>query len=157
MDFYLVRHGEAVSEMSDPRRPLALTGRAAVDRLARLAAARGVRVSTILHSGILRARQTAEILAEHLASTTGVRVAGGLSPEDEPALAAAELAVAPESVILVGHLPHLARLAGLLVKRDPEREIVEFKPAVMACVRRRERRWTLAWTLDPSAGGAVDR
>jgi phosphohistidine phosphatase len=151
LDFYLVRHGEAVSEIYDPRRPLTAAGDAAVDRLARLALARAVRASAIFHSGILRAQQTAEILAGHLAPKAGVRPIAGLSPEDDPAIAAGELAEARDSVILVGHLPHLGRLAALLVKGDSERETIHFKPAAMACLSRSGSEWTLAWTLDPDS------
>ena len=66
MNIYLVRHGEAVSEKLDPKRPLTSSGREEVQRIGRLAAAKNVKVSAIFHSGILRAKQTAEILAEHL-------------------------------------------------------------------------------------------
>jgi phosphohistidine phosphatase len=149
VEFYLVRHGEAVSELADPRRPLTAAGRLAVDRVARLALARRLRVSTILHSGILRAQQTAEILAGHLAPQGGVQPMTGLLPEDDPAISAAELSAAQHPVILVGHLPHLARLAGLLVRGDCEREIIQFEPAVMACLRRKDSEWTLDWTLAP--------
>jgi phosphohistidine phosphatase len=149
VEFYLVRHGEAVSELADPRRPLAAAGRLAVDRVARLALARCLPVSAIFHSAILRAQQTAEILAEHLAPEVGVQPMTGLLPEDDPAIAAAELSAAPHPVILVGHLPHLERLAGLLVTGDCEREIIQFRPAVMACLRRDDSEWTLDWTLAP--------
>jgi phosphohistidine phosphatase len=151
VNFYLVRHGEAVSEISDPRRPLSPAGRAAVNHLARLAATRAVAVSAILHSGILRAQQTAEILAEFFAPSAGVRSAAGLSPEDDPAIVAADLAEAHDSVILVGHLPHLARLTALLVTGDSERETMHFAPAMMACLARTGTGWTIAWTLEPGS------
>jgi phosphohistidine phosphatase len=146
LDFYLVRHGEAVSEIYDPRRPLTAAGGAAVDRLAR-----AVRVSAIFHSGILRAQQTAEILAGHLGPKAGVRPIAGLSPDADPEIAARELAEARDSVVLVGHFPHLGRLAALLVKGDSERETIHFQPAVMACLSRSGSEWTLAWTLEPDS------
>jgi phosphohistidine phosphatase len=151
VNFYLVRHGEAVSEISDPRRPLSPAGRAAVDSLARLAATRAVAVSAILHSGILRAQQTAEILAEYFAASAGVRPIGGLSPEDDPAIVAADLAEAHDSLILVGHLPHLARLTALLVARDSERSTIHFAPAMMACLAHNGTEWSIAWTLEPAS------
>jgi phosphohistidine phosphatase len=122
-----------------------------VDHLARLAAARAIPVSSILHSGILRAQQTAEILAQHFALKAGVRPIGGLSPEDDPAIVAADLAEAHDSVILVGHLPHLARLVALLVTGDSERETIHFAPAMMACLVRNGTAWRIAWTLEPGS------
>ena len=73
VDFYLVRHGEAFPESQDPRRPLTPAGRANVERLARLAAAEAIRASAIFHSGILRARQTAEILGAQLTPDNDVQ------------------------------------------------------------------------------------
>ena len=57
----LVHHGDAVGPGVDPMRPLSSVGRAATERLAGLAAQRGVKPDVIWHSGKLRARQTAEL------------------------------------------------------------------------------------------------
>jgi phosphohistidine phosphatase len=149
MNIYLVRHGEAEPERIDPERPLTSLGQEEVETVARMAAARDVRVSVIFHSGILRARQTADILARHLQSTSTVRQLSGLLPQDDPAIARAELEAARSPVMLVGHLPHLNRLAALLVCGDAEREIVDFAPATLACCLNDEGKWTIAWTLRP--------
>lgn len=149
MDFFLVRHGEAKPDHDDPRRPLSDRGRTDVEKIARAAVAKKVKVDGILHSEKLRARQTAEILARFLSPAGGVRETSGLAPEDDPLLAAAELEAADASLMLVGHLPHLGRLASLLVTGDGERKIVEFLPATMVCVARSMEQWTLAWTIDP--------
>ena len=147
VDFYLVRHGEAFPESQDPRRPLTPAGRANVERLARLAAAEAIRASAIFHSGILRARQTAEILGAQLTPDNDVQPVSGLMPEDDPAIAAAELETAQDSIVLVGHLPHLNRLAALLINGDPDRGVVDFPPASMVCCSRTDSQWTLAWKL----------
>ena len=65
MNLFLVHHGDAVGPEIDPQRPLSAVGRANVDRLATLAAARGARPSVVWHSGKLRARQTAEAAHMH--------------------------------------------------------------------------------------------
>jgi phosphohistidine phosphatase len=49
----------------------------------------GVRVELILHSGKLRALETAEILARELGPGIEVRQADGLAPKDDPPEAAA--------------------------------------------------------------------
>jgi phosphohistidine phosphatase len=149
VNFYLVRHGDAVSETLDPQRPLSGNGQEQVERAARAVAARRARVSAIFHSGILRAEQTADIMARQLAPELGVRRITGLAPPDDPAIAKAELETSPASVMLVGHLPHLGRLAGLLINGDVERHAVEFAPATVVCVSHQSSLWRLVWVLGP--------
>jgi phosphohistidine phosphatase len=149
VNFYLMRHGDAVAVTADPRRPLSRSGQEQVDQVARAAAARKVEVSAIFHSGILRAEQTAAIMAGHLGPGLGVRRITGLSPQDDPAVAKAELEVARESLMFVGHLPHLNRLAGLLINGDAERDPVPFAPATLLCIAHVGSGWRLVWVLSP--------
>jgi phosphohistidine phosphatase len=149
VDFYLVRHGEAVAESLDPQRPLTRVGRQKVERVANLTAARGVQVSVVFHSGILRARQTAEILAESLCPLHGVQMLSGLQSQDDPLITRAELESARASAMLVGHLPHMSRLAALLVHDDPEREVVNFAPATVVCCSKESALWKIVWVLSP--------
>jgi phosphohistidine phosphatase len=148
MNCYLMRHGEAVDASVDRTRPLTSSGREDVERTAQLAAAKAVRVQTIYHSGILRAAQTAEIIAVRLACDAVVLPMSGLQPEDDPHVAAAELAVAGTPMMLVGHLPHLNRLAGLLGGPSCSNK-TNFVPAMMACYRRDGGVWRLDWTIVP--------
>ena len=147
MNIYLVRHGEAVSERLDPQRPLSSSGREEVERLARMAATKNFQVTAIFHSGILRARQTAEILAEPLRCTSGVQPLSGLRPQDDPAIAKAELEAAENPIMLVGHLPHLNRLVALLLSGDAESQVMEFPPATMVCCSNDTSKWKISWTL----------
>ena len=149
VEFYLVRHGEAVSETQDPERPLTPAGRQAVEQVARYASAKYIQVAAVFHSGILRAKQTADIFATHLRPTAGVRTMSGLLPEDDPVIARAELEAAQQSIMLVGHLPHMNRLAALLASGDPDRELVNFAPAMMVCFSCEKSQWKIAWVLAP--------
>ena len=149
MEFYLVRHGEAVSETQDPARPLTEAGRQTVEQVAGSASAKAIQVAAVFHSGILRAKQTADILATHLQPAAGVRTMSGLLPEDDPVIARAELEAAQQSILLVGHLPHMNRLAALLASGDPDRELVKFAPAMMVCFSYEKSQWTIAWVLAP--------
>lgn len=117
--------------------------------MARAAAARHSQVSAIFHSGILRAEQTAEILAGHLGPARGVQRLAGLAPQDDPAIAKAELDTSLASVMLVGHLPHMSRLASLLINGDADRDAVEFSPATVVCMAHQGSRWELIWVLGP--------
>src|SRR5687767_10823392 len=69
VELYLMRHGEAEAGASDAARRLTAEGAAAVERVAARAAAAGVRLDRVYHSGLVRAEQTALILARHLGTT----------------------------------------------------------------------------------------
>ena len=149
MEFYLVRHGEAVSQAVNHQRPLTLEGRRDVERLGRAAAERGIQPRQIFHSGLLRARQTAEILSESLGPVEGVHELVGLRPDDDPVIAKAEVETSTVSLMLVGHLPHMSRLASFLVVGDADRLVVEFAPATVVGLSYENNRWKLLWKLTP--------
>jgi phosphohistidine phosphatase len=151
MEIFLVRHGEAKHENEDPRRSLTDGGRAAVATVARAAAAKKVRIEKILHSEKLRAKETAEILAGVLSPARGIREISGLSPEDDPLIAKVEIEASSEPLMLVGHLPHINRLAALLLTGDSESTAVDFAPATMACLSRAGGAWSLIWILRPES------
>lgn len=157
MEIYLVRHGEAESELVEPTQPLRERGRADVTRAARHVARIKVSAAEIRHSTKLRAKQTAEILAAHLNPVHGLLEADYLEPGADPGKAQAAVETATDPLMLVGHLPHLARLASLLLVGDPSREVVRFQPGAVARLERTERGWVLGWMLtpeiaDPDAG-----
>ena len=113
MAVYLMQHGEATTETENAARPLTDTGRAAVERVAARAKAVDVRIDRCVHSGKLRAEQTAELLVGALGSDRSIEPRDGLAPNDPVAPVGDWLRAAPEgsSIPLVGHLPLLDRLA----------------------------------------------
>jgi phosphohistidine phosphatase len=149
MEVYLVQHGEAKPEAVDPARSLTDHGREEVERIARRAAALRLQVGEIRHSDKLRARQTAEILAEQLSPSAGVRETEGLAPLDDPQKARIQIEAACQPLMLVGHLPHLSRLASSLVVGDPTKEIIRFRNSAIVCLVKAERGWLLQWILTP--------
>ncbi len=150
MRLYLVQHGEAVLGETDPSRPLSETGKCDVRRVADFLAAAGVRVSTVLHSGKLRAEQTAELCAAKLAPETAVEVHAGLNPNDPTGPFAQDVSGWDEDVIIVGHLPFMGRLVARLTAGAEAAEIAAFRPGSVACLERAENGgWTLAWMLRP--------
>ena len=153
MEIYLVRHGEAVSEYVDPAQPLHEQGRSEVSSVARHAARVGLSVSEIRHSTKLRAKQTAEILRDHLGPARGVLEVDYLAPSADPGKGQDAAETATEPLMLVGHLPHLARLASLLLVGDPHREILRFRTGAIAKLERTDQGWALAWMLTPEIVG----
>ena len=150
MEFYLVRHGEAVSQAVNGQRPMTPEGRRDVERLGRAAAQRSIQPRQIFHSGLLRAQQTAQILGESLGPVEGVRELVGLRPDDDPLIAKAELETSTVSLMLVGHLPHVSRLASFLVAGDADRGVVEFAPATLLGLAYEDYRWKILWKLTPA-------
>ena len=117
---YLVHHAEAVAPDVDPRRPLTEAGRAHAERVARDAAARGVRPDVVWHSGKLRARQTAEAFWRACNPLASMSAARGLQPADPPEWVKDLVAGETRDVMLVGHMPSLARVLSLLTAGDAE-------------------------------------
>jgi phosphohistidine phosphatase len=151
MNLYLMQHGISMSEEDDPSRPLTEDGRATVARVAERAQAAGVAIDRILHSGKLRAEQTAQILADALG--TSAEATDGLAPNDPVTPITEWLRDQSEdgSVALVGHLPFLDRLASLLVGDDEDAQVIEFQNGgLVALVPKPDRAgFAVAWILAP--------
>ena len=110
----LVHHGDAVGPEIDPMRPLSSVGRAATERLAGLAAQRGVKPDVIWHSGKLRARQTAELFWKACNPFAPITAERGLLPDDPPQWMQDRLTGETRSVLIAGHMPYLPRLLAML-------------------------------------------
>jgi phosphohistidine phosphatase len=149
MKIYLVQHGEAEPESVDPDRPLTAQGRQDVQQVAAFAARLSLEVGQIRHSGKTRAEQTAVILGEALFPAGGVVTVSGLAPNDDVRPVAEALARESQPVMLVGHLPSLARLAGLLVTGNLDRSVAQFRNAGIVCLAREEDCWLVAWIVTP--------
>lgn len=151
MRLYLVQHGEAALKSVDPTRSLTDRGRGAVDRMGRFVARQGATVDRIFHSGKTRARQTAEILARHLQPLHGSEEVEGLKPLDDPAIVVESLVASSEDTMLVGHLPHLAKLAGLLLTGTAKWEPVRFHNGGVVCLVQDESAgWAVHWIVLPN-------
>lgn len=150
MFLYLVRHADARKEEEDPSRALSEKGVYDITRISSYVAQLGLNVLQIFHSHKLRARQTAEILFEYLKPVKGFAEADGLSPLDHPEIWAARLQDTHDNMLLVGHLPHLGRLAALLLCGQPEKNIITFRTAGIACMKRDDTgAWSSEWILTP--------
>ena len=167
MRIYLVRHGDATSPQENPRRPLSAKGRGEVERMASFLARSGVRPRRVLHSEKLRAGETAAILARALIPGLVLEESQGLGPEDSPdrliSAARGWVAAAMESsgamnaaandVLVVGHMPFMARALAQLVGADAAPEFADFAPGAVACLEADEGRWRLLWLVSPELLG----
>jgi phosphohistidine phosphatase len=150
MFLYLVQHGEAKREEEDPARGLTEKGIQDARNVSVYAKKLNVKASRIYHSGKTRAMQTAQILADHLNPEKGMSGTDGLTPMDDPSIWAKRIAGMSEDIMLVGHLPYLAKLAGLLLCGDKEKMFIDFKMGGIVCLKRfDDGRWAVGWIIVP--------
>ena len=150
MKIYLVQHGEALAKEVDPERPLSEQGKLDVRGIGRALKGAGVEVQRMIHSGKLRARQTAEILAAEIAPALPLATSERINPNDDPG--AFELASEFDGVdtMVVGHLPFMARLASYLLAGREEPPVVAFKPGSVLCLERDDAgAWAVVWMIRP--------
>ena len=131
----LMQHGEAFSKAEDPERPLNPTGLTNVKKIASLS--KLMKVDVVCHSDKLRARQSAEIMANALFVPCRERT--DLGPNSE----LTEELLNLDSSLVVGHLPHLDRFLSQLVTGDPESSPVSFRNAAAICIEERKIQWIL--------------
>lgn len=107
-------------------------------------------LNAIFHSGKTRARQTAEVLAEHLHPAKGGRETDALNPMDDASIWAKRLESIEDDTMLVGHLPHLSKLASLLLCQDENKRVIAFQMAGTVSLTRDESgNYAVAWMLIP--------
>ena len=149
MELILIRHADAEREASsDFERELTDKGRKQSKRVGRFLAGAEVRPDAILTSPLVRARQSAELVADELGCKSAVeddqRLASGMAPKD--AFAVLRDHEEDACVALVGHEPDFSELAGALAgMNDP------------ACIEVKKASCLLFEVERPVAGGGVLR
>jgi phosphohistidine phosphatase len=129
-ELYLIRH--AVAEQrgeawpDDAKRPLTSDGIARMRRAVRGLARLGVSIDLILTSPLVRARQTAEIVAAGLDSRPSILSSDALTPAGTFTALANDLEkhARKTSIALVGHEPNIGEIAARLIG---SRHAIEFK------------------------------
>ncbi len=151
MRIYLVQHGLALDESQDAKRPLSMQGREDIARTAGfLSLFEKPRPAHVLHSGKLRAEQTAEMFAEAWHVLGHVMQTDDLSPNANPEVWAAKLNVMHDDVLIVGHLPHLPRLASLLLCGDCDTQPVRFQNAGVVCLEKDDDGYQVVFQINPT-------
>ena len=124
MELYILRHAIAVERgtegfATDAERPLTPKGRKKMRRNAEGMVALGLSFDRIISSPFVRARQTAEIVAEafdlvkHLSISQHLAVGGS-----ETELINEVNALGCDGIVLVGHEPYLGGLISVLLSGD---------------------------------------
>lgn len=152
LELYLIRHGLAAERgpawPDDSKRPLTSRGLAVMRREGRGLKALDVGFDVIISSPLVRARQTAEAVAEAFTPKPSIVLSDALAPAGAHAAVLQDLArhARKGRIALVGHEPNLGELAARLLGL---REAVPFKKgavcrldfAVLPPKGRGELRW----------------
>ena len=151
MRVYLMQHGKPVPKEEDPDRPLSDQGREDVEKVSEFLRKSGVKVAEAIHSGKTRARQTAEIVISRLNPGEKPKEKSGLSPLDDVKEIAIQVNERDKDLLIAGHLPHLGKLASLLVAGSDTIPIVNFQQGGVVCLERGEQdKWAISWMLIPN-------
>lgn len=159
MNLYIIRHAIAVEESTpeyedDSQRPLTDKGKKKMRQIAKGLRALGVDFDLILSSPYVRAKETAEILAEVSRTKADVVFSENLIPMGDPDLLIAEMneKYSANSIALVGHEPHLTTLIGLLVSENASLDMTLKKGGVCRLSvddLHHTRKATLEWLITP--------
>jgi phosphohistidine phosphatase len=158
MEIFLLRHAIAIERAEhdgpDEERPLTEEGRRELKRVARAMRTMGLSFDVIFSSPLVRALQTAEIVAASLRLKNRLQVTDRLAPSMPAGKQIAwlnRLRPSPDSVLLVGHEPNLSEFTSHLLTGG-RLLIINFRKAGL-CKVATERiaagSATLEWLLTP--------
>ncbi|NOQ88774.1 MAG: phosphohistidine phosphatase SixA, partial [Gammaproteobacteria bacterium] len=141
---YFAQHGLAVDKKDDPERPLSQRGIQQSKTIAKKLCVSEPPITSVFHSGKLRAAETAEIFARamNISSTPAI---DGLSPNDDVELLAQELNI--NNALYIGHLPHLDKLVTYLITGNENGSIITFQNSAVVCLEKHDTRYLLQWYL----------
>jgi len=151
----LIRHAEAGDDAPrDESRALTARGRADARRLGRVLARRGVRFTLIVTSPLVRAVQTAEIVAAATDYRGRMRASELLEPERSAADVVALLATLADekSVALVAHEPILSAIAGALTHEARYPALRKTEALRIRLPHGPEAAGALRWRIDGGTG-----
>ncbi|HKK15154.1 MAG TPA: phosphohistidine phosphatase SixA [Gammaproteobacteria bacterium] len=150
MKLYLVQHGQALTKDVDPGRPLHPQGEEEVRRVAEFLGQTGMTVDRVVHSGKMRAHQTADILANALLINGEAEAIEGINPQDPVQDFSKKVSHLKHDTMVVGHLPFMARMVSYLVTGHEQPAIVAYKPGSIVCLQPDEElKWQIHWMVRP--------
>jgi len=147
---YLVQHAKATSKDVNPERPLTEEGRQDINKVATFIRPLNIAVDYLWHSDKTRAMQTAGVLAEVMTVRNKVVAHDGLAPNDDVRTIMDKINVAGQDVMIVGHLPFVAKLASLLLTGSESTSTVAFKQGGVVCLGYSDEcNWQIKWMIIP--------
>jgi len=150
---YLVQHADRVDASVDAAKPISAKGREDIELTATHIAKQNPDIKEIRHSHQLRAKQTANVLSKHLKGVRRKEV-DGLEWDSDIGPLTKSLSNQRSNIMLVGHMPHLGKLASHLVTGNEDADIIQFSKAGIVCLKRSEDgKWKIEWIITPQQLG----
>ncbi|MCW8931847.1 MAG: phosphohistidine phosphatase SixA [Gammaproteobacteria bacterium] len=146
LTIYLVQHGVALEKDVDATRPLSDIGIEETTQIAATLLKQGIIINKIVHSGKLRAHQTASIFAEVM-NISQISEMSGMKPNDNPDELIEQMT--EDGVMYVGHLPNVQIVASNLVGNGQNSGVFQFKNSAVACIEIHEDNNSIKWFLTP--------
>lgn len=154
MRVYLMQHGKPIPKEENPERPLSVAGKKDVGRISEFLKRCGTKIDECVHSGKLRAKETAEIMVSGLNPEIKAKEMPGLAPLDDVQETVQYIKSRDRDIMIVGHLPHLAKLSSILVADRESNPVVKFQQGGIVCLERGEGgNWMIDWMLVPDLFG----
>ena len=150
MQVFLIRHSDAVDAgpaLPDPARFLSGRGRQAARAVGQRLRAESIRFDAVVASPLVRAVQTAELVAAGLQTPIPVAVAVNLAPaeSDRDVIAMVQALAADAVVVLVGHEPGLSGICAVLLAQP---DFAALGKAEAVRISDGKLRWRFAWDAE---------
>jgi phosphohistidine phosphatase len=150
MDLYLIRHAHAADGAryhADGDRPLTAEGRQKAQAVGAALVKEGARFRAILSSPLVRAVETAELIAISGGYAGALSISPALTPDAHPSEMLAAVAAEDGPVALVGHEPSMGALLSQLLARAGL--ALQKGAAVKLKWRPGDERAELIWVITP--------
>ncbi|MCG8568565.1 MAG: phosphohistidine phosphatase SixA [Spirochaetes bacterium] len=149
MHLFLIQHGKAKSKGEDPLRGITDQGREETQRMTVFLEKLNPEIQKIWHSSKKRSLETAKIFKEKLSKSVKMSEYSHLNPNDSIENIVKEINGTKDSVMIVGHLPFMDKLASYLLSADEDQNIVQFKNSGIVCLEKNNDHWRLLWAVVP--------
>lgn len=146
MKLYLVQHADAVSKDTHPLRPLSEQGGRDVAKMAAFLNGAEISVGRVVHSGKLRAEETANALAKVVWQGEMPDAMDGIDPKDATDVLYAMAQTVDHDLMVVGHMPFMGAMASRCLKGAD----VLYEPGSVLCLERKGDGWVLDWFVKPT-------
>jgi phosphohistidine phosphatase len=134
----IVQHGDNISKEENPDKPLSTKGRDQIQNLVNFLNVIKWYPERIIHSGKLRAAETAEIAGKGTGCTL-IEVEEYLDPKDDPARLVKELGERDENILVVGHMPFLGELVKKITN-STENDIIDITHGSPLMITKKDNR-----------------
>lgn len=151
MKIYLAQHGETFTKEENAARPLTENGKKEITDVASFVTkSRQFALNKIYYSPKKRAEQTANIFGQFLQPEEWLEENEDLTPLADPSIWYEKIRTLKDDIMLIGHLPHLQKLASLLISGTEDNKTVDFQMGGVVCITRDdENKYAVKWAVIP--------